>query len=306
MRNKLVATLAAGAAALTLAVGTAGTATADPTGYRPVAGVGSDTTQDVLNALGTVVGGGTVIGSYNATGSATIDTKSAAACQDLPRPNGSSAGIDALIADTAGCLDFARSSRGVATAGTNLTFIPFATDRVTYIKGSGVSSSLTTAQLTSIYDNACTSGYTVYLPQAGSGTRSFWLSSLGLTEAQVETTSEGTGCVVDTVQEHDGTVVTQANGIAPFSRAQWTAQSNSSQTGVADRRGTGTSLGSITFSRPVYNVVKTNRLGETTIRNTFVGSSSAVCTAIASDPYVALFGFTARADCGSVATTGNR
>jgi hypothetical protein len=69
----------AAATAVALAGGSA--AVADPTGsptYRPINGTGSDTTQDVMNGLASVVtnGGARVLGSYDALGTATITTRS--------------------------------------------------------------------------------------------------------------------------------------------------------------------------------------------------------------------------------------
>ena len=83
-------------------LGAADSAQADPSGapqYRPLAGVGSDTTTPVMNALSNdiTIGGSKVIGSYDATGSATIATQAAAACQAIARPNGSGAGRTALL-----------------------------------------------------------------------------------------------------------------------------------------------------------------------------------------------------------------
>lgn len=79
-----------GTAALALGA-MAAPASADPApgNYRALAGVGSDTTQDVVNGLGTAVDSGALIASYNALGTATVKTR-ATGCQ-IARPNGSSA-----------------------------------------------------------------------------------------------------------------------------------------------------------------------------------------------------------------------
>ncbi|MEU9750693.1 hypothetical protein [Streptomyces niveus] len=294
-------------------------ASADPgTGnYRVLAGVGSDTTQDVLNGLGTAIDGGSLIASYNATGTTTVKTR-AANCV-IPRPNGSSAGITALnnaIDNNTGCIDFARSSRGVAnTSTTDLTFIPFGKDAVTFaVRGnSALPKALTTAQLKSIYTCATTSlngvALTPLLPQAGSGTRSFFLTSLGLTEATFGP------CVDDTVQEHNGEALNSAGDIAPYSIAQYIAQGN--QPGdVIDRRGlavlgsvdgvqptlaNGTLNTAFPFNRDVYNVVPTAKLTNATIAATFVGTSSKVCaqTAVTQE-----YGFGTVPNCGSTTTKG--
>ncbi|MFI6642111.1 hypothetical protein [Streptomyces sp. NPDC050504] len=264
-----------------------------PNTYRTLAGVGSDTTQDVVNGLGTAIDSGSLIASYNATGSATIKTR-AANCV-IPRPNGSSAGINALrnaVDNNTGCLDFARSSRGVADSSTtDLTWIPFGKDAVSFaVRGdSALPKALTKAQLVSIYTCQTTSlngvALTPLLPQAGSGTRSFFLGKLGLTESTFGS------CVNDTVQEHNGEALDSAGDIAPYSIAQYIAQSNEPD-GVVDRRGAAV-LGSIDgvaprnangtlnvgfpFNRDVYNVVPTAKLTNATIASTFVGSNSKVC-----------------------------
>ena len=186
---------------------TASPASADPSGsptFRTLAGVGSDTTEGVLNGLSQVVtvNGTKAIASYDAFGSATIQTKDNPACV-MNRPAGSGAGVTALVAslDAAnGCLDFARSSSNNASsyAGKNLAYIPFAVDAVTYAvrSDSGISRTLTKAQLTTIYNCGAGANYKPMLPQFGSGTRSFFLKSLGFTDAadftsQVNTPASG-------------------------------------------------------------------------------------------------------------------
>lgn len=147
-RAGILAFATAGAVALGV-LGAAGAAQADPVGsptYRTLAGVGSDTTQDLNNGLASVItsGGSLVLGSYNATGSATIKTKSAGAT--FNRPNGSSQGVLALkAAKTSGTyggvtlaptdLQFARSSSaGTWVAGGAYSYIPLALDAVTFAK----------------------------------------------------------------------------------------------------------------------------------------------------------------------------
>ena len=73
IRKSLIAA-AAGAGVLSLALATLPLAQADPTGspqYRQLAGMGSDTTQTLMNALADVVtvNGEKVVGSYDAIGS---------------------------------------------------------------------------------------------------------------------------------------------------------------------------------------------------------------------------------------------
>ncbi|MER8234181.1 substrate-binding domain-containing protein [Streptomyces sp. NPDC101490] len=318
-RARVVAAL--GTAALGLGF-LAAPAQADPnpiTQYRTLAGVGSDTTQDVVNGLGNVITnaiGQKTVASWDATGSASIKTK-ATGC-DLARPNGSSAGIDALrnaVDTNSGCLDFARSSRGPADVSTtDLTWIPFAKDAVSWAKrsDSALPANLTVAQLKGIYECTLTSlnGVTLtpVLPQSNSGTRQFFLASIGVTAPGA--------CVQQGVQENDGTVLDTVGDIAPYSVAQYTAQE---KLVVTDRRGAAVlgSIGSVAprnadktlnlsfpFTRDVYNVVPTAKLGTTTIAQTFVGSTSKVCAASTT---IANYGFgTLGTACGATTVTGER
>ncbi|ROO83390.1 hypothetical protein EDD29_0893 [Actinocorallia herbida] len=220
-------------------------ANADP-GFTPAktdfVGVGSDTTQDVVNALAAAYNKtkpANKLASFNATGSATFVPK-----KGLPkraRVVGSSNGIKALLADTEGAYDFARSSRAKKTDGSEatLSFYAFAQDGVTWAVNynSFAPKSLKKSQLANIYKCSGAARYwdqvggkkngkkrvaiKPWLPQAGSGTRSFFLGAIGLTDAQVGS------CVNQkaTNIENDGTKVGAGRAaIAPFSIAQWVAQ----------------------------------------------------------------------------------
>ncbi|WP_236795939.1 substrate-binding domain-containing protein [Amycolatopsis sp. GM8] len=157
----------------------------------------------------------------------------------IQRSNGSSEGIADLKADTANPakIDLARSSRKPQTGdtiGTNpLLFIPVAEDEVRYALSNAVAShgapALTNAQLASIYKCQTTNWNQVggsagtiqpKIPQAGSGTRSFFESQLGITDADL-------GACVATVQEHDPTqIANNADAVAPFSKARSTFPTN--------------------------------------------------------------------------------
>ncbi|MEU2079711.1 substrate-binding domain-containing protein [Streptomyces sp. NPDC013489] len=313
---------ALGVAALGLGVALAPAAQADPnpvTQYRTLAGTGSDTTQDVLNGLGNVVVnalGQKIVASWDATGSATVKTK-ATGCV-INRPNGSSAGIDALrnaVDTNSGCLDFARSSRGPAdTSTTDLTWIPFAKDAVSWAKrsDSALPSDLTATQLKNIYECNLTTlngvALTPILPQSNSGTRQFFLSSIGVTTPGA--------CVQQGVQENDGTVLDSAGDIAPYSVASYTAQ----EKGVVTNRRGAAVLGSVgtvaprnadktlntafPFLRDVYNVVPTAKLTNATISSTFVGSTSKVCAATTT---ITNYGFGSLGTaCGATTVKGER
>jgi hypothetical protein len=154
-----------------IASGLAAPASADPVftspnsanDYGVLAGVGSDTTQDVTNGLSAAIGrtgDGTTnlkLSSYDATGSYAIVTKSGA--DPIYRANGSGAGLAAIrsaignIGNTAlttftghtgtwktaqmvDQIQYARSSSAGASASANasgvVTYVPFATDVVGY------------------------------------------------------------------------------------------------------------------------------------------------------------------------------
>ncbi|MFF3845008.1 hypothetical protein [Streptomyces sp. NPDC002328] len=335
MNVKSRARLGAVLGAAVLGVGVLATpALADPSAgeYRVLAGVGSDTTQDVLNGLGDAVlrdvdGDGQaddkVIASYDATGTAALKTR-AAGC-DLARPNGSSAGIDKLnevLAANPGdalynCLDFARSSRGPAnTSSQDLTWIPFAKDAVSVAvrEDSALAGGLdlSTQQLRSIFTCDVTTlngvALTPLLPQANSGTRTFFLGKIGVSEAQV-------GSCVGTMQEHNGQALDSAGDIAPYSIAQYIAQVTLA---VPDRHGAtvlgkvngsepftdeGTLNSAFSYNRDVYNVVPSSKLTDAVIDDTFTGSDSKVCAATAT---INTYGFGTIGNCGDTSLKGER
>lgn len=300
-------------------------ASADPSGtptYRQLSGVGSDTTQGVMNGLSNVVtiNGVKVIGSYDAVGSANITTKDPATTPGctIARPNGSGAGRTALsnsLAAANNCLDFSRSSSlNLSAATPGLTYVPFAVDAVSYAitPTSAVPRKLALTDLKAIYHcdpnyvgTAPNFGLTVYLPQAGSGTRSFWESTMGITDADV--VAGVYPCIKDTkngapVEEHDGRVLDD-NSIAPFSIAQYIAQS--SQT-IADLRGRAilgtvdgvspTTLNSnFGVKRDVYNVIPTSKIATAPWSTVFAGSNSLICQ---QSNLINTYGFATNAHCG--------
>ena len=323
--------LLAGVAGVGLLAFGAGTAQADPIGSpagntRPLIGVGSDTTQGVMNALSNAVtvNGQKVIASYDAVGSATISTTTAAACQGLPRPNGSGAGRTALITqlNSNNCFTFSRSSSLTQTAASpNLTYVPFAIDAVTYAiaPNSALPRDLSLDDLHGIY--TCDPGYVgtgpnfaihALLPQAGSGTRSFWEATVGITEADV--VAGKYPCISDTkngkpIEEHDGRVL-DANSIAPFSIAQYIAQGSGT---LADLRGSSV-LGNINgvpslllntssaATREVYNVIPTSKVNVSPYSNVFVGSASGICQ---QQSVIKSYGFGIDANCGDTSKVTN-
>jgi hypothetical protein len=319
----------------------AGPALADPPAetYPALAGTGSDTTQYVLNGLAGVI---PAIGSYDAIDPSTglpggaIQTR-----EDGPsfaRPNGSSNGIKALTGSVNGApwqgtvitgqLDFARSSSSPSQPGSDLTFIPFALDAVSYafsaFGSASVPTYLTIAELADIYTgdtttyvdlNGVTRNYVPLLPQAGSGTRAFFLSSLGLTEGDVAWITS------PTVQENDGSEIDAIGEIVPFSVASWIAQFNGvvpqtilesdvnlgaldDEFGVTPPIDGGVLNPDFPFTRLVFNVVETARLAgispaDVLLQNTFMGSSSSVCQAAAT---ITEYGFATIPNCGDTST----
>lgn len=242
-------------------------ASADPRHHTDqVVGTGSDTTQEVLAAFGGEAAGQlytplsspygatgrTVISSWHAT--APTDQSAPARCiapralfNAIQRPNGSSQGRMALsraydggglkVKDgdtacanksTAGIVDFARSSSGSSGGTTELTYIPFAKDALTYaitrVDGAagdagdtGANTSLSFADLQAIFKSGGTGhtiGSTLYIPcdiQNGSGTHKDWPGKIGggVTLGQIDTASDrceqlgnvGTDTTGD-IQEH--------------------------------------------------------------------------------------------------------
>ncbi|MFD8220672.1 Ig-like domain repeat protein [Streptomyces sp. NPDC059697] len=253
-RMRLTAAMVA-AAAVSGTLALASPASADPTPagtFRQLVGVGSDTTQDVLNALAgdtvngksyadtAVKAGDAGIASYDAipSGSATTTIQTRSGGPSFLRPNGSGKGKLALSESLTGDkfpssdgvvikgqVDFARSSGGPSVSGTALTYVPFARDAVgVAVRGSGLDT-LTVDQLHDIYANGGTStvnGHVVHpvIPQADSGTRKFFLAAIGLNELTVSPN-------IPTVQENQANAaLTQDGALVPFSVGSWIAQNN--------------------------------------------------------------------------------
>ena len=223
----------------------AGHAVADPPAVAPstaVAGVGSDTTEGVLNALATGFDStNKKLVSWDATPAGNITTKTGAPA--IARPDGSGAGVTALLAnqtytDAGGAtrfvVDFARSSSprsGQAT--TAVSFVSFAKDAVTWSANSTTNApaTLTPAQLKAIYGCTATTWNQVggtstatikpILPQANSGTRKFFLTAIGNPTVG--------SCVTQGVQENEGTDpafggTTAPNTVFPYSISKYLAQ----------------------------------------------------------------------------------
>ena len=315
--HKTLIATAAGAGALSLALALMPTAQADPPAgtYRALAGGGSDTTQTLMNAVADVVtvDGAKVLASYDAIGTEKVTTKDPAvnpACQDITRPNGSTAGRDALqnsLLAGNNCWQWARSSssKGTYTSSISMAWIPFATDALTFaVRSDGdVPTQLTKAEIVSIF-RCENDAYQPALVQVGSGTRNSWLDYVGIPR---DFTPSQYPCLVpekdggtfpgDLPQEHDGREL-KKNQIMPYSAAVYQAQLWKS---APDRRGMAV-IGVIDgvaptvlnteFSglRNVNNIVPSALADDSTslIYRVFVGVNSEVCKA---KPTINLQGF---------------
>jgi ABC-type phosphate transport system substrate-binding protein len=263
---------ATAAAAITAMVATP--ALADPpSGVTPMAkdvvGVGSDTIQNVMDQFSVDFNKTHSTGklySWDALNPTTgamgdpiqLKASTPSSTCNIPRPDGSSAGISALenTKTTTGgrpCIDFARSSRARAsTDPTTISFINLAGDAESYWTqpGSHAPKNLTTADLTAIYNCTITkwnqipgnSGgssatISVFLPQNGSGTRAFWLSAIGLTApgpcvSTSATRAGAAGANDNTLQENQGVApslnTNTANVIVGGSIGKWIAEADHS------------------------------------------------------------------------------
>jgi hypothetical protein len=242
---KRVAAGLAVAAAASAAAGalTPSGASADPAQFSAFVTVGSDTTMDVLNALSGKTNGVlfTPIQSSSATGGVQLiswDATPPAGVSDncitpkvgaptFTRPNGSSAGQRALsraldgtgyggstangssfcaFADVTGTIDFARSSSLDSTAGTALTYVPFARDALSFAYyrpagNAGAVTTLTRAQLDTLFTSGPQTINGVRIVpcgiQLGSGTYTSWLSTAGVSAAEEDTATDVCSAVVN-------------------------------------------------------------------------------------------------------------
>ncbi|WP_344257240.1 substrate-binding domain-containing protein [Terrabacter carboxydivorans] len=238
----------------TALLATAPAALADP-GFVPdastdVVGVGSDTTMLALDALadGASVNGTPVPGynagrtsarlstfdanEYDASGVQTNSTTVVLRVGATPitRPNGSGAGKNLLHgAGNNPLVTFARSSSANNATETSdgLWMYPFAKDTLamgTRQAGTNAPASLTGAQIVSIYKGDVTNWSAVggtagtikpLIPQAGSGTRSFFLAQLKALNGGVDVVL---GSAVTETQEHsDKDIKNDPLAVAPFS-----------------------------------------------------------------------------------------
>ena len=348
MRKTAAKLLTAAALATSLVTIASGTALADPTvvpATADIVGVGSDTTQTILNQFSTdynayLTGLGDTTSprlySFDATGSATITAK--AGTTAFNRPNGSGAGITALNQTSPSVLpiDFARSSRAPQTGDlTTDIFVGFAKDAVTWSAkstGSNAPANLTTADLKGIYSGTITTwnqitdipGYTgpnvaikAFLPQASSGTRSFFLKAIGVTTVGAT--------VITGPEENEGTdlALNDVNTIFPYSVGHYIGQVYGGHTTATDAAGVlslrnvngvapvtagntiNPAFANPTYGRVLYNVVRNAEWTAATVKGTALrnifGTSGWICTNGAAD--ITSYGFLVLPGAGCGATT---
>ncbi|WP_109509002.1 Ig-like domain repeat protein [Nocardioides speluncae] len=286
--RRFLAGVVAAAAASSLAL-VASPATADPS-FTPVeadvVGVGSDTTQFVMNFLADGTGPTQGWNDTHATGrlasfdaiggSATVVLKEGSA--PITRPNGSTAGKNLLHgAGNNADVDYARSSSALSAAevSAGLQAFPFAVDGMRMAvkaTGSNAPAAITSAQLLGIYKGEITNWSEIggtagvikpYVPQTGSGTRAFFL-------AQLKALNGGTDPVlaphVGETQEHsDADIKDNPNAVAPYS------------TGRAKTTPTIKLLADWSAARALYNVVRGADVNRADLTAVF-GSAGFVCS----------------------------
>ncbi|MEU8923490.1 substrate-binding domain-containing protein [Kitasatospora sp. NPDC048545] len=341
MRKTAANLLAAAALATSVATVFAGTAVADPAGLpnsQDIVGVGSDTTQAVLNQLAADYNATLTnpsdphLYSWDAIPSGTITTKSGATA--ITRPNGSGAGITALNANTSATVDFARSSRAPqASDPTTDDFVALAKDAVAWAAPAtgNAPANLTTQNLKDIYTCTVTNWNQIsaslpnatikpFLPQASSGTRSFFLTTIGGGTA----VTPG-ACVTSGTQENQGSdpALADVNSVVPYSAAHYIGQVYFGKGSGADVQGPLTirsvdgvapvdtvnktissAFAATAYSRVVYNVFRDAEWTATDAHGTALraifGKGGWICTKGAAD--IKSFGFLPLSSfaCGSV------
>jgi ABC-type phosphate transport system substrate-binding protein len=195
------------------------------------------------------------------------------------RPNSTTAGLAALYDEVEGTgfentsgsctgtpvvitnqINFARAARGEKTAGSTLTFIPFARDAVAYMyyspTGSTALASLTKAQLTGIYSGTITKIGTENIDPcltiSGSSPRSNLETAIGVSDATAE--SNATPACAQ-IQQNSGnafytfakTLPNGTDALIPISAGDWIGQANGNSVDQsATARANGVALGSVT------------------------------------------------------------
>ncbi len=239
------AVLGVGSAAAVIAVTNAPPDSSGSVRYAALTGAGSDTTVDLFAALSAEIPD---VGSVDARQVGPVTTKDPQANREctIARPAGDGDAVRALVAAQSSqrgqgapaCLDFARTSTDASAefAGAGLTWVPFARDAVTFAQRSDSPNprSLTTAQLRNVFTCA-DAAYVPLLPPAGSGLRAAFLAAIGLADVPGFVATHPCVTEVDRLVESDGQALTDPRHIAPYSVAQYLAQTGAA---VPDLHGT--------------------------------------------------------------------
>src|SRR5262249_30811995 len=327
-----------------------------------LAGVGSDTSQgamnplpdisqDVMNAIANSPNTLQMLGSWNAVPPGTINPHpnlngpaalypggNGTSCQ-LTRPKSPNTGLTYLEASLSfngsggdGGLQWARSSvANTAPATVSITFIPFAFEGLDFAitNTSAVPKNVTLTDLRGIYQ--CNQIYvgqgpnytiTPMLPQAGSGTRSFWEAAMGITDTDVN--NNVYPCIINgvknlqTIEEHSGTLVDDKS-LVPFSIPKYLTEVYGTVADLHGRTLLGTlqdAQGNVTYpalfnagnaaatqwpvilTRELYNVIRTSLVNTAPYSTEFVGPNSLVCQQTA---IIQHYGFATDPNCGSTA-----
>lgn len=287
MIRKRVSFAVAGAivASSALSVGLAAPASAADTQFDPgfvpaagdLVGVGSDTIEIALDHLakganGTAgfnaSGAGYKVASFAAAGTPT-DVVLRSGSASIPRStiNGSGAGKNKLYgAGNNTDVSFARSSSSLnpTEVSAGLQQFPFAVDGLKLgvsATATNAPATITPSQLVAIYSGAVTNWSEIggqpglikpYVPQAGSGTLSFFTAQLTAANNGNPVSLAGT---VGSTQEHDDTdIKSNPNAIAPFS----TARAKNMTSTIKLEKG-------FKAYRAVYNVVRGGDLANPTL-----------------------------------------
>ncbi|MFF2121079.1 PstS family phosphate ABC transporter substrate-binding protein [Kitasatospora sp. NPDC058184] len=329
MRKTAAKLLTVAALATSIATVAGGTAVADPAaGVTPRAidfvGTGSDTTQAVVNQLAADYNASLTdpnaprVYSWDATPiNTTITPKAGSAA--IARPNGSGAGIKALTTYTNTTVDFARSSRGPqASDPSSDDFVSLAKDAVAWAAPAtgNAPANLSTANLKDIFTCAVTNWHDIdaslpnatikpFLPQTDSGTRSYFLTTIG---GGVAVTPGA--CVVSGTQENQGSdsVLADPNALVPYSVAHYIGQVYYGQGSGADVQGPltirnvngvlpvdtaaktiSTAFAATPYSRVVYNVFRDSEWTSNATLRAIFGKNGWLCNNGAND--LKSFGF---------------
>ncbi len=246
-----------------------------------IVAVGSDTTQDVMNVILTGADNYNVLAQQSTPKTVPSDTScnvsqtyhTPAGAGEVLAPNGSGAGRNALIAEETagaggtprGCIDIARSSgapRGIGAGKDTATmqYYAFAMDSVGAASLSlSAPGTISQADLLKVYNCTYTDWSQLpgggsgpiqrYIPQAGSGTRSFFLSDMLGGFDPTTVSSASCPAVNQSIEENEATQVPTADhekAIFPYSTGQWVFHANNKINPTIDLRNGAKMLGQVT------------------------------------------------------------